>query len=131
MAAMFGHSALGGRITALPPSVIVIGARRGSPLILGIGDDEYVLASPQGTDPREGSTTTTRRRACLGARPIPGLFTKDLLPQGERASDHRVSASPADAPRHGVGVPFCIRLLATHPRTACQTPPHGYAGCLS
>ena len=63
---MFGHSALGGRITALPPSVIVIGARRGSPLILGIGDDEYVLASPQGTDPREGSTTTTRRRACLG-----------------------------------------------------------------
>ena len=65
---MFGHGALGGRITALPPSVIVIGARRGSPLILGIGDDEYVLASPQGTDPREGSTTTTRRRAC------PGLF---------------------------------------------------------
>ena len=68
MAAMFGHGALGGRITALPPSVIVIGTRRGSPLILGIGDDEYVLASPQGTDPREGSTTTTRRRAC------PGLF---------------------------------------------------------
>ena len=53
MAAMFGHSALGGRITALPPSVIVIGARRGSPLILGIGDDAYFFASPQGTDPRE------------------------------------------------------------------------------
>eukprot|EP00964_Phaeocystis_antarctica_P093123 scaffold60018_cov57-Phaeocystis_antarctica.AAC.1 len=89
MAAMFGHSALGGadhrttpfghrhrRVPRLAPHP---GHRR--PRVL-------LRLAPGNRPTREGSTTTTRRRACLGLF-LAFLQKKDLLPQGERASDHR------------------------------------------